>query len=116
MKRAAAALCVGALLLIGGARLGCAEPASIVVVKYRETPVDLAGFEHLDTTGSSFVGGAWYDSTHEYMIIRLRDTYYQYCRMPQAAWLAFKHAESFGSHYNAQIKGQFDCRLGGVPG
>src|SRR6476469_7155040 len=40
-------------------------------VKYRSTQVDVGtlDFEYLDTSGSSFVEGAWYDSSNEYMII-----------------------------------------------
>jgi hypothetical protein len=89
----------------------------LVTVKYRHTPVNLEDprFEYLDTSRSSFVNGAWYDAASSYMIIRLRGTYYHYCRMPWKSWKSFRGANSFGKHYNALIKGNFDCRLGGVP-
>jgi hypothetical protein len=88
-----------------------------VQVKYRPTPVDIAHprFKYLDTSRSSFINGAWYDQERAYMIIRLRSTFYHYCRMPMEAWETFNAASSFGRHYNAFIKGRFDCRLGGVP-
>src|SRR3990172_6612297 len=89
----------------------------LVMVKYRTTPVDLADprFGYLDTSRSSFVTGAWYDESNSYMVIGLKGTYYHYCRMPREAWESFCSADSFGRHYNRFIKGQYDCRLGGVP-
>ena len=94
-----------------------ATPKLLVWVKYRQTPVDLADrrFEYLDTSRSSFITGAWYDGSNSYMVIGLRGTYYHYCRMPRNAWNSFSAADSFGRHYNAFIKGNFDCRPGGVP-
>jgi hypothetical protein len=89
----------------------------LVWVKYRQTPVNVADprFEYLDTSRSSFVTGAWYDSSNFYMVIGLRGTYYHYCRMPRNVWDSFREADSFGRHFNPFIKGNYDCRLGGVP-
>ncbi|MBM3695270.1 MAG: KTSC domain-containing protein [Actinobacteria bacterium] len=88
-----------------------------VTVKYRADPVDIASpaFEYLNTLGSSVVGGAWYDADYGYMVILLNRTYFHYCRMPQSAWSAFSTAASYGTFYNASIKGRYDCRGGGVP-
>src|SRR5262249_3938794 len=43
-----------------------ATPKHFVWVKYRQAPVDLADrrFEYLDTSRSSFITGAWYDSSN----------------------------------------------------
>ena len=94
-----------------------AEQGRVVWVKYRATPVNVSHprFKYLETSRSSFVTGAWYDDSNSYMIIGLNGTYYHYCRMPGSAWNAFRTADSFGRHYNAFIKGRYDCRLGGVP-
>ena len=88
-----------------------------MAVKYRPTPVDVTDprFEYLDTSRSSLVTGAWYDESNAYMVIGLDEVYYHYCRMPRDAWNAFTSADSFGGHYRAFIRGQHDCRLGGVP-
>ena len=88
-----------------------------VQVKYRESPVNLLAphFEYLSTEGSSVVNGAWYDRTNQYMVIRISSTFYHYCGLPDTTWSSFAQAESYGSFYNAQIKGHFDCRLGFVP-
>jgi KTSC domain len=100
-----------------GIRVDAATAKHIVWVKYRQTPVNVADprFEYLDTSRSSFITAAWYDSSNSYMVIGLRGTYYHYCRMPENAWKAFHAADSLGRHYNAFIKGNYDCRLGGVP-
>lgn len=91
--------------------------SNFVSIKYRSDAVDIASpqFEELDTSRSSFVRGAWYDSDKQYMIIKLSGTYYHYCGMPQSMWREFKNASSFGKKYNASIKENYDCRLGVVP-
>jgi hypothetical protein len=88
-----------------------------VTVRYRSDPVDLAhpAFEYLDTAGSSLVGGAWYDSSTGYMVIRLSGAFYHYCGVPSAVWSAFGGADSFGSFYNASIKGRYGCEGVDVP-
>ncbi len=86
-------------------------------IKYRPTPVDVDKpyFEYLDTSGSSFVRGAWYDKAKQYMIITLQSTNYHYCGLDEATWKAFREASSFGTFYNQAIKGRFDCRIYPVP-
>lgn len=90
---------------------------NFVTIKYRNDPVDLANpdFEYLDTSGSSFIRGAWYDSSNQYMVIKLDDTYYHYCDMPSSAWNQFQSASSFGTHYKSYIKGNYDCRKSHIP-
>ena len=84
----------------------------LLSVKYRATPVDVdtPQFERLDTSESSFVRGAWYDQSSQYMIINLNGTNYHYCGLDTQTWSDFKAAESFGKSFNARIKGRFDCR------
>jgi len=88
-----------------------------VSVKYRDNPVDIAApyFEYLDTAGSSFIRGAWYDQGNQYMVISLDGVYYHYCGLPLSVWNNFKKAESFGKFYNQNIKERYDCRQGYVP-
>ncbi len=89
-----------------------------VNVKYRDTTVDIAApyFEYLDTTGSSFIRGTWYDQGNKYMVINLDGEFYHYCGMPSSVWSNFKRAESFGRFYQQNIKDKYDCRQGYVPG
>lgn len=88
-----------------------------VKVKYKDDLVDIghSRFEYLDTSKSSFVRGAWYDKSNSYMIIKLKETYYQYCGMPLKIWTQFKKADSFGTFYKNYIKGYYDCRINYIP-
>jgi hypothetical protein len=96
---------------------GCTTTSNYITVKYRDDQVDIANsrWEKLDTTGSSIVNGSWYDSQNKYMIINLSGTYYHYCSLPPSTWSSFKKASSFGSYYNSNIKGKYDCRVNPVP-
>lgn len=87
------------------------RPTNFIKVKYKEDSVDLADprFEYLDTTGSEFIFGAWYDDDEQYMIINLNGTYYHYCGMPGSVWDDFRNAETFGGFYNKWIKGNYAC-------
>ena len=95
---------------------GCSH-GGLVDIKYRDDDVNLSNsaFEYLNTSRSSFVNGAWYDDDNQYMIIRLDDTYYHYCGLPSGVWEDFEKAQSFGSEYNKEITGRYDCRDAYVP-
>lgn len=88
-----------------------------ISIKYRNDSVDInhSRWEKLNTSRSSFVNGAWYDSQNKYMVINLNGTYYHYCGLPSYVWSSFKSASSFGSHFNSNIKGRYDCRVNSVP-
>lgn len=91
------------------------EYTNYVTVKYRNDPVDIANFEELDTSKSSFVRGAWYDETNEYMIIDLNGIKYHYCGLPSSERDGLNNADSFGTYYNSYIKWNYDCRNWGMP-
>jgi hypothetical protein len=85
-----------------------------VLVKYRGE-VDLAPFACRDIARSSLVERLCYDQKERYVIVRLTGTYYHYCEVPADVvhrWLA---AESMGRFFNANVKGNFDCRTNRVP-
>ena len=81
----------------------------------RRGPVDLAGFECKETPQSSLVWRTCYDAPHQYLIVNLKGTYYHYCRMPVSAVSAWRSADSLGKHFLRNVRGQYDCRVGGVP-
>lgn len=83
-----------------------------VKVQYGQENINLADkkFEFLDTSKSSFVRGAWYDSANQYLVIKLNDTYYEYCGLPSSEWVDFKNAASFGREYDNHIKSLYDCK------
>lgn len=91
--------------------------SNYVSIKYRSDKVDIENtrFEYLNTSSSSLVNGAWYDDSNNYMVINLNGTYYHYCGLPINIWKDFGSASSFGTYYNSNIKGNYDCRYNPVP-
>lgn len=105
-----------AMLALG---LSCHARAESVDVKYRGV-VDLKPFVCDDVDRSSFITRVCYDTANQYMIIRLKRTYYHYCEIPASVIEALKSADSMGRYYNANIKGTgsdgpYDCRTHRVP-
>jgi len=95
----------------------CASPAraEIVDVKYRGR-VDLASFACTDVIRSSFIRRVCFDTAKSYMVISLNGTYYHYCSIPASTVDALLGADSMGRFFNAQVKGQYDCRLASISG
>src|SRR5687767_522795 len=66
--------------------------------------------ESVNTSKSSWIRGAEYyscDGRTGYFILITDKQPYIYQDMPIEIWEGFKNAESFGSYYNAEIKGQW---------
>ena len=101
-----------AFVLCSGPTLGHAES---VFVKYRGE-VDLKPFECTDVARSSFIDRVCYDRRNEYMLISLNGTFYHYCEIDAGTVSSLLTAPSMGRFYNANIKGDFDCRVHRVPG
>jgi len=102
-----------ALLMTVGVAVSATAHAETVYVKYRG-PVLLDGFR-CNSPVSSLVHRICYRSEKQYLVVLLQQTYYHYCRIPQNVveqWLA---AESKGRFYIGNVKGNYDCRLGGIP-
>ncbi|MBU2955073.1 KTSC domain-containing protein [Marinobacter sp. F3R08] len=64
---------------------------------------------------SSFVNRICYRSEKSYLVVLLNNTNYHYCRLPPEILENWLSAQSAGRFYNTFIKGNFDCRLGGIP-
>jgi hypothetical protein len=88
--------------------------AETVNVKYRGA-VDLAPFQCESISRSSLVTRVCYDRKEQYMVIGLQGTYYHYCEIDAGTVAALRGAESMGRYFNANIKGNFDCRTHRVP-
>jgi hypothetical protein len=102
-------MCICLTLLL----LATQASAESVYVKYRGV-VDLKSFNCTETQ-SSVVHRICYQEKSQYLIVLLGNVYYHYCRISPLTVGEWLEAESKGKFYNAQIKGNFDCRLGGVP-
>jgi hypothetical protein len=100
-------------LMFVGAAASTGALAETVSVKY-QGPVDLESFT---CTGivSSFVHRICYQPEQRYLVVLLNQVYYHYCRIPSQVVSQWLNAYSKGRFYNGSIKGNFDCRLGGIP-
>lgn len=85
-----------------------------VEVKYHGN-VDVSTFDNLHLKPSSFVKEIYYKKSEKYLIVNLKGTYYHYCRIPNYIVRNWVNASSLGRHYLSDIKGNFDCRQGGIP-
>lgn len=86
-------------------------------VKGRDVPIVFSSkvFDVLDTSRSSFIKVAAYDSSEEYLIISMSDANYQYCNIPSYIWSNFSTAESFGEYYNSNIRSEYGCESSSEP-
>jgi KTSC domain len=98
------------IAIVGALWLASVATAETIVPKYGE-PVDLASFSCSDVTRSSFIKRVCFDKAKSYMLIRLKDTYYHYCNIPESTMTAFMAADSMGRFFNSQVKGNYDCRV-----
>ncbi len=112
-------LIIMTVMLVALSLLPKAATAEMVNVKY-QGPVDLTPFDCEFVSRSSLIKRVCYDAANQYMIIKLRRTYYHYCEIDVGTVAALRAAESMGRYYSANIKGSgqdgpFDCRTHRVP-
>jgi hypothetical protein len=97
--------------------------AECVTVKYRDTAVCLDAFKCTETPRSSFVREICFDAAKSYMLIKLKETWYQYCSVDPASVDDLLKGSpiddkppSIGRNYNkdfrsqGRVHGPFDCR------
>lgn len=82
--------------------------SNIVYLKYYEGPVRLYDFE-VYKVRDSFIKRMAYKADENYMILKINDSYYNYCGFPNTQWSHFKDAQSKGNYYNNYIKGNYEC-------
>jgi hypothetical protein len=91
---------------------------NLVVVKYRKSnPVNVSPpqFQSISPNQPT-VKKVYYDVQNQYLIIRLRGVHYHYCKVPEKIWELFSLSPKKSDElYKNTIKGNFDCRNGGVP-
>lgn len=105
-----------ALLLALSVPLAAAET---VVVKYHG-PVVLDSFTCTDVAEKSDVTRVCYDAAEQYMVIRLKTTYYHYCTIDKATVQGLLNASSKRAYFESRIRGSgsdgpFDCRTHPIP-
>jgi len=92
--------------------------ARTIVVKYRDTPVDVDNghFEELRLKPSSLVMEMFYDEQGNYLIVSLKNTFYHYCGINKPVINTWINSDSLGRFYLNNIKGNYDCRIYPLPG
>lgn len=111
--------CLFPVVLLILAIAGSIATAETVQVKY-QGPVVLDTFECSDISRSSLVKRVCYQSGAQYMVIRLRSTYYHYCEIGSGVINDFMEVKSMGRFYNKNIRdssngGLYSCRDKIVP-
>lgn len=104
---------LGVIVVLALVGVYIAQKDNVIEIKYSGNEVNLSGYDSLNTSKSSFVHGAWYDSAGKTLVLKLNDDYYQYCNFPDDVWLDFSDAESFGQFYNSTIKDHYQCSESG---
>ena len=91
--------------------------ARTIVVKYRDTPVDVDNghFQELRLKPSSLVMEMFYDEHGNYLLVSLKNTFYHYCGINKPVINTWVNSDSLGRFYLSNIKGNFDCRIYPVP-
>lgn len=93
--------------------------AETVNVKYH-LPVALDAFACTNVAENSDVTRVCYDTAEQYMVIRLKTTYYHYCTIDSATVQGLLKASSKRQYFESRIRGTgsdgpFDCRTHPIP-
>lgn len=90
--------------------------AETIYIKYKGyVDVDNGHFTHLKLKHSSLVKDMYYDSNSKYLLVRLKNTYYHYCAIPNNIVGQWMESSSLGRYYNSYIRGNYDCRINPIP-
>ena len=93
--------------------------AETVMVKYHG-PVVLDAFACTDVAERSDVTRVCYDAAEQYMVIRLKSTYYHYCTIDKATMQGLLAASPKREFFESRLRGSgsdgpFDCRTHPLP-
>jgi len=70
--------------------------------------VDLENFS-CSKTNSVLIKRACYKSEDSYLLVQIKDNWFQHCSVEQKKFDALMKASSFNRFYNGEIKGKFSC-------
>ncbi len=70
--------------------------------------VDLDSF-NCSKTNSVLIKRACYKAEDAYLIVQIKENWFQHCAVDQKKYDALMGAKSFNKYYNEDIKGQFTC-------
>ncbi len=85
----------------------CYVHAETVIVDVKGE-VELEGF-NCSKTNSVLIKKACYKSEESYLLVQIKDNWFQHCAVEQKKYDALMSARSFNRFYNDEIKGRFSC-------
>lgn len=87
------------------------KPTPAPTVKPTPVPFRPEDVRLTDTPDSSCFSRIGYDSAHEALVVVFRDSGSKYCYygFSSSDWKLFQSADSLGSYYNKNIKGNYSC-------
>ena len=84
----------------------CVQDESVTVNVKGE--VELENF-NCSKTNSVLIKRVCYKAEDAYLIVQIKDNWFQHCAVDQKKYDALMAAKSFNKYYNEDIKGQFSC-------
>ena len=70
--------------------------------------INLEGF-NCSKTNSVLIKKACYKPEESYLLVQIKDNWFQHCAIDQKIYGALMSARSFNRFYNEDIKGKFSC-------
>jgi len=97
------------LLCVSLSFLPIQATARDIEVKYRSSLVNVDDFTDYNLKRSSFVDEILYHKADQYLLVKLRSTFYHYCGVPYLTVQNWVKSDSLGTFYQRHIKGKFEC-------
>ena len=93
-------------------RLDACFSKTLINIKYHDRSIDISNnkLSRQSLKRSSFVKEMYYDKIAKYLIVKLSDTYYHYCKIPPSEINKWLKSRSLGSFYNRNIRGSYSCQ------
>jgi len=81
-----------------------------ISVKYLNDKVNVINFIEYELKKSSFVKEMFYKPSQKYLIVRLNNTFYHCCEIPQRKVTDWVSSISLGSFYIKHIRNNYSCK------
>ena len=72
-------------------------------------------FDELDGVLDGFLKEMFFDGQENYLLVRLKNTFYHYCGINKQVIKTWVNSSSLGRYYLNNIKGNYDCRVYPLP-
>lgn len=87
-----------------------------IFIKYKgEVTLEQTLLTEIKLNESELVKRIFYDKRNQYLVVKLKHTYYHYCGIPPSKLKQWIQADSLGAYYRRHIRSNYDCRYSRVP-